>query len=492
MKSRAGRAEKVGEAVFPSVIQAFADALHGEGFASWMYLDKEKLLTTGRGNLIDTSVAGATDPMTLAWVDSSGNAASPDLVQAAINAVKARPDLVPYGGAGKSPSGESFAGLTSVRLTDATVASLVGSSASQLASALQNYLPNFNAFPADAQLAILRYAWANGPNLPVKAPLMYAALGGRAGNLPDFRAAAKEAHWTNENADTAALIPQLFQNAADVVDHSLDVSTLVWPNSVVQTPDGVVSSTNPTTFSGDPIDWRGYTSYISHAPRFGEDILGNHTLADVTDLTNNYGVWIPQLRSRFDAIKAAWAKQDTSGWVGSDAGTAASFETDLKGLEYRWALAQALASVDKAADWNVGILAAPLLAVPAALEYFYTKVHGGTFADIVPAETVYQAYLSAVAQDPNHQGYTTGDYADLDRRLSAEEATLGVQTPPLAVVQPHAQNIGTNVLKDTKDAPTPGEIANWFKLVGAAVTAGLLLQLLNSAAVLRNTLKDKE
>src|SRR5208282_4248079 len=170
--------EKVGETVFPSVIQAFADALHGEGFASWMYLDKEKLLTTGRGNLIDTSVAGATDPMTLGWVDSSGNAASPDLVQAAINAVKARPDLVPYGGAGKSPSGESFAGLTSVRLTDATVASLVGSSASQLASALQNYLPNFNAFPADAQLAILRYAWANGPNLPVKAPLMYAALGG--------------------------------------------------------------------------------------------------------------------------------------------------------------------------------------------------------------------------------------------------------------------------------------------------------------------------
>ena len=465
MKSRAGRAEKVGEAVFPSVIQAFADALHGEGFASWMYLDKEKLLTTGRGNLIDTSVAGATDPMTLAWVDSSGNAASPDLIQAAINAVKARPDLVPYGGAGKSPSGESFAGLTSVHLTDDAVASLVGSSASQLASALKNYLPGFDSFPADAQLAILRYAWANGPNLPVKAPRMYAALGGRAGNLPDFRAAAQEAHWTNENADTAALIPQLFQNAADVVDHSLDVSTLVWPNSVVQTPDGVVSSTNPTTFSGDPIDWRGYTSYVAHEKRpeapavFGLTAFGNHSLADCDYLASQYNKWIPNLRAQFNAI--------ASQWTSADPDAESAFATDLAGLESRWNTAVRNIRQDNASG------------ITSDIEAGLGKVISGFGKDrtVVGAESSYQALLHAVRQKGEATagyGVTPGDYENLVQRLAAEQKALGV-APTAAQIAVQKPDTPENTDVDTQSRKAQEDVFYWLKLGLVGVTVGLLV-----------------
>jgi hypothetical protein len=243
-------------AILPTVMTAFVSTLGGEGFTHWMYLDKRQLLTVGRGNLIDTSIAGATDPQHLSWVDGSGNAASPEEIAADIQAVKARPDLIPYGGAGLSPQGEGFSTVTHLRLTDDAIAGFVQQAAQSLASTLANYYPAIGSWPADAQLALLRWAWARGPNVPFLAPKMSGSL-----QAMDFASAAQEAHWQGEDPQTHAIIVQLFQNAAAVQAQGLDPTELQYPASL---------GSGAVAMNGDPL--RGGSGAAAGSAGYGSQM----------------------------------------------------------------------------------------------------------------------------------------------------------------------------------------------------------------------------
>jgi hypothetical protein len=124
-----------------------------EGYTTWMYLDVKGYVTTGIGNLID-SVGAA---QALPWVHSDGSRASAEEVAEAWQTVKDRQDLALSGGG-------AFKGLTSIRLTDAGVATLVGNVADNFDRTLAKRWPGYDHWPADAQLALMLIAWAYGPN----------------------------------------------------------------------------------------------------------------------------------------------------------------------------------------------------------------------------------------------------------------------------------------------------------------------------------------
>ncbi len=97
--------------------------------------------------------------------------------------------------------------------------------------------PQIAAYPADAQLAVLRWAWANGPNKPYRN--FFAAM-----ENGDFQGAIAESHWINESDVTYNIMRRLLTNAGDVMTHDLDYSQVVFPGSVVQDVNGV--------YTGDP------------------------------------------------------------------------------------------------------------------------------------------------------------------------------------------------------------------------------------------------
>jgi hypothetical protein len=197
-----------------------------------------------------------------------------------------------------------------------------------------------------------------------------------------------------------------------------------------------------------------------------------HTMADVNDLTQNYDTWLSILHKRFDNISSAWQA--------ANADAEQDFATDLDHLDQRWIAAKTLSAADKVAD----VASLPVTLFPAALAYLYAKVHGGTLADALPAETVYRAYVSAIRQGGEGAVEQKGDYTDLLTRLTEEENTLGVIVPASlahpATIQPTSIDASTSFLKDTNTAPKPDELVYWGKVIAAAVVAGFTLNLINT------------
>jgi hypothetical protein len=226
--------------LWPSTLAAFRETLTNEGNVPWMYLDDRGLVTTGQGNLIDGSLEGASDPAYAAtlldWHNPDGSKTSEADIRTAWQLVKSRQDLKVDGGA--SPV---FRDLTSIRLSEEAIASLVATTANSIAASLEAQLPAIISFPADAQLALLRWGYANGPNaLKSGWPRLYKAL---TAPLPDFDTASQESEWVNENLDVKVLMNHLWQNASHVIAQNLDPSVLVWPGTVPE-PDAPSASGN--------------------------------------------------------------------------------------------------------------------------------------------------------------------------------------------------------------------------------------------------------
>jgi hypothetical protein len=491
--------------VYPSVSQAVVKVLAGEGLAPWMYLDTRNLVTTGRGNMIDPAGNGPLITYDqLAWQHAAdGSPASPAEIQSAYLAVKQRPDLIPGGG-----RSAPWSQVSDLRLSDAAIEQLVNTSAAATWRTLVNILPNLESYPADAQLAVLRYAYASGPDLIRKAPKMYAALGGTYGpsqnvvsDPPDFRLAAHEAHWTNESAANAVIIPQLFNNAADVADHGLDATALVWPNSVVQTPDGTVTTTEPTQFGGDPIDWTGFRTA---EPRFGLTPIHNHTQADVNNLVANYDRFIPLLRKRFEAIRSTWETDDAANVAPSiyydpTAPTAFEFNDDMSAMEKRWA--DVKSSTEGYVNRLYEAATHPGDAAVSMWEGVAGLALGASAKESVGDEDVYQKFIHAIKQNGDDGARKSGDFDDLKTRLDAEEVKQNValgqvrtsQTNPAAydpgfVAQQPTHKDPSKLLSDKLDAlarhvPDPMQ---YVKLVAAAVIAGVIVNTIVNAAVLRS------
>lgn len=201
--------------MYPSVLAGFRDSLSNEGYTRYMYLDDRGLVTTGQGDLIDPME----DALALPWQEVDGSLAEQYRIESSWRAVKAHQELAPLGGG--SPA---FQRLTSIRLSDAAVTALVTKKAESFASILEQRLPCITTAPADAQLALLRWAWGNGPS--AEYPLMFAAI-----ERGDYAEAAVQSEWKNETAAVKGLLNLLFTNAAAVREQGLDPSVLYWPLS---------------------------------------------------------------------------------------------------------------------------------------------------------------------------------------------------------------------------------------------------------------------
>lgn len=149
-----------------------------EGCVSWMYLDTHRppLVTTGMGNLIDPVELA----LALPWCDASGAPASPDDVGAEWRHVKSMPWL-------SNASAAAAERATTLRLTDEAIDGLISDRLAANTAILVERFPDFDLWPADAQLGLLSMAWAMGPGFPVKFPKFSAAC-----DAQDFVTAAAE------------------------------------------------------------------------------------------------------------------------------------------------------------------------------------------------------------------------------------------------------------------------------------------------------------
>jgi GH24 family phage-related lysozyme (muramidase) len=181
-------------AAFPAFSAKF------EGRLPFMYLDVLGLVTTGVGVLIDPVVCS----LSLPWVCPDGSPAGQADITADWQHVKARQDLRLHGGG-------AFRSVATLRLTDDAVDALTTAKMRLMEQHLIARFPQWESFPADAQLGILSVAWACGP----------------AFQFPKFQAAILAQDWATcvtecqmNAAGNPGLVPrntadaQLFTNAS--------------------------------------------------------------------------------------------------------------------------------------------------------------------------------------------------------------------------------------------------------------------------------------
>ena len=189
-----------------------------EGVVYWMYADVKNLITTGIGNLIDP-VAAALD---LPWKRPDGSRATRDEIALAWHTVKDDPRAAPLGHL-------YAARLTTLRLTPEDVSALVLGKLDANDTALRKRFPEWEQFPADAQLATHSMAWACGPAF--RFSKLEAALRAR-----DFLLAAEECHMRTDG--NPGIVPRntanriLYRNAALVRDPEV----LYWPRDLATDP----------------------------------------------------------------------------------------------------------------------------------------------------------------------------------------------------------------------------------------------------------------
>ncbi len=162
----------------PSVRAAFSGYLiRHEGYTTFMYADKYNLVHTGIGNLIDLSERDSltVDEQVMApafklpwrlkgegWTtknDVCGRVATVDEVRGEWKRVKLDPIN------GKSPlKGWAYAAVTTLALDLNAVQRLFDETLSRFENVLKKRFPNWETWPADAQIATLDLAWSLGPN----------------------------------------------------------------------------------------------------------------------------------------------------------------------------------------------------------------------------------------------------------------------------------------------------------------------------------------
>jgi GH24 family phage-related lysozyme (muramidase) len=186
-----------------------------EGVVPWMYQDVKGLVTVAIGNLIDPMQYA----MPLPFVDRvTGTPADRDTIMREWMRVKSDASLARLGH-------RAAERVTNLRLTPEGIDMLVGRKLEQNDSHLRGRFPDFESWPACAQLATHSMAWACGPGF--RFDRLVLAL-----RMQDFAAAALECHM-NE-AGNPGLAPRnrankiLYRNAERVRAFKLDPDTLEW------------------------------------------------------------------------------------------------------------------------------------------------------------------------------------------------------------------------------------------------------------------------
>lgn len=128
---------------------AFSSPL--EGVVPWMYLDVKGLVTVAIGNLIDP-VSLAVD---VPFLRPDGSPASVDEIRAEWQRVKGNASLARLGH-------QAARHVTTLRLSDEGVQQVVGRALASMEAGLRRAYPEWDEWPADAQLATLAMSWACG------------------------------------------------------------------------------------------------------------------------------------------------------------------------------------------------------------------------------------------------------------------------------------------------------------------------------------------
>jgi hypothetical protein len=104
---------------------------------------------------------------------------------------------------------------------------------------LRGYFPNYDSFPADAQLGLHSMAWALGPHFPETWKNFTNALNGAASTTgtqgpPDYATAAVQSHISNATDARNAANMQMFQNAHTVAEQNLNYDTVFYPGEALR------------------------------------------------------------------------------------------------------------------------------------------------------------------------------------------------------------------------------------------------------------------
>ncbi len=188
-----------------------------EGVVDCMYLDIKGLVTTAIGNLIDPVQMCAGLP----FVHADGSPASWDAIENEWHMIKGNPVLSRRGW-------RAAKAIASLHLTPDGIAQVVGAKLALNDAQLAHRFPDYEAWPADAQLFANSMAWACGANFHF--PKLEAAL-----RAQDFIAASLECHM--DDSHNQGLVPRnaanlvLLHNAAKVVADGLDRDVLWYPEA---------------------------------------------------------------------------------------------------------------------------------------------------------------------------------------------------------------------------------------------------------------------
>lgn len=210
-----------------------------EGEVPYFYQDVKGLVSIGVGLLCDPIQLAMNLPM----VHPDGRPAARDEIAAEWLRIKAL-------GSGDHTSGNPAARLghlyarphTRLRLTREGLEQSLMGKLNQMDAYLRNRFPEFEEWPADAQLGTLSMAWACGPAF--RFPKLEAALRRR-----DFRTAAVECFMAEEKT-ISGLRPRnranriLFNNAA-VVQQMFDPAQLYYPTDLDAPPVDKDADTQP-------------------------------------------------------------------------------------------------------------------------------------------------------------------------------------------------------------------------------------------------------
>jgi hypothetical protein len=248
-----------------------------EGFTPFLYADVLNLVTTGIGNLVDAgpnhdppgsttaerarlnnvvSAAAMAPAMSLPWKlrgpgwtsknPVAGALATPAEIADAWTRVKEQnvvsPDFSQRGGF-------AYAGLTNITLDLDEIKALFNRTLVSFDATLARRFPEWETWPADAQLAILSLSWANGPGFHF--PAMVTALQNR-----DFDTAATDSFYklgggTQASPQGRNLVHQIaLHNAAMVERTGADPDRLIFPG----TSGPLVVASSPMTLGGVRVD----------------------------------------------------------------------------------------------------------------------------------------------------------------------------------------------------------------------------------------------
>lgn len=202
----------------------FTVAFEG-GFITWLFPDIEGKVSTGFGLLMEP-VAIA---LTLPWRRADGSMASREDIVADWIRVKNHPNAPRLGH-------RSVEHVAKLRLDREGLYQAFQGKLGQHDAYLRNRFPDFDEWPADAQLATHSMAWACGPAF--RFPKLEAAL-----RVRDWLVAAVECHMNewDEGVFNAGLVPRnvanrlLYRNAA----FSDDPATLYYPRDLAAEPETV-------------------------------------------------------------------------------------------------------------------------------------------------------------------------------------------------------------------------------------------------------------